>query len=407
MFAQGEGAIPVMTFQTSLSLIGAGEIGAAKANKDPIGYYLNPAILGYTSQNNHASLFFMPSKVDWFPKWNISDLTKNTYGFNIGYNLSEFDIPISIGFGYMHDMFNYGTFSRTSSDGPEVIGQYESYDTFDAYSFGIGFDYYLQFNFGMSIKPFESNLSDSPTENEPSSGKAEGTAFDYGIMIITPISTLLFDDAKYEFCETAYLKPTVNFTLGYAITNIGDEVVYFDEAQSDPLSRTGRLGYTFDFGYDAHINDTEINLFTYSFTAEVEDILIKTVEPEPGVFGGKFDGYQSLLGDIDVWDNLVLLNPSDKVVVHKGHTLNLFETLTLTSGGFVGRGYSTTAGTSGYGLSSEGLLKIISGTFDKPFLNYIAKHFVIEYYDVTMFDGYNGLDTEMNGIALHMNNIEF
>ncbi|MCF6270468.1 MAG: hypothetical protein L3J41_12205 [Melioribacteraceae bacterium] len=405
-FAQGEGAIPVMTLQTSLPLIGAGGIGVAKANNDPIGYYLNPAILGYTSQNNHASLFFMPNKVDWFPSISI-DVTKNTYGFNLGYNFSELDIPISIGFGYIHDKFDYGTFYRTGSDGPDIIGQFDSYDIFDAYSFGIGIDYYLQFNLGMSIKPYDSNLGPSVTENEKVEAKAEGTAFDYGTMIITPISKLLFNDAKYEFCETAYIKPNVNFTLGYAISNVGDEVVYFDEAQADPLSRTGRLGYTFDFGFDAHINNTEINLFTYSFTAEVEDILIKTIEPEPGVFGGIFDGYQSFLGDIDVWDNLVLLNPSDKVILRKGHTLSLFETLTLTTGSFVGRGYRSTIGTSGYGLSSEGVLKIISATMNNSFFTYFAKHFVVEYYDVTLFEGYNRLDTEMQGISLHMNNIKF
>ncbi len=63
-FAQGEGAMPVMTLQTSLPLLGAGWIGTAKPNNDPIGFYLNPAILGYSSQNNHASLFFMPTKVN-------------------------------------------------------------------------------------------------------------------------------------------------------------------------------------------------------------------------------------------------------------------------------------------------------------------------------------------------------
>jgi len=403
-FAQDEGAMPVMTMQTSLPLIGAGGIGVAKPNSDPIGFYLNPAILGYTSQNNHASLFFMPNKVDWMPSWNL-DLTKNTYGFNLGYNFSELDIPISIGFGYMHDRFDFGTFQIIGPSGPEVIGEFDSYDTFDVYSFGIGIDYYLQFNLGMSIKPFESNLSASPTENEPGYGKVTGTAFDYGAMIITPISKLLFDDAKYEFCKTAYLKPVVNFTLGYAITNVGDEITYFDEAQSDPLSRTARLGYTFDFGFDAHINNNEINLLSYSFTAEVEDILIRQ-KTEDGIFVGTFDGYQSFLGDIDIWDNLVLLNPNDKVVIHKGHTLNLFETLTLTSGSFVGKGYPTTVGTSGYGISSEGLAKILSGTMDSSFLNYFAKHFVIEYFDVTMFEGYHGFDTDMQGISLHMNNIK-
>ncbi|MBU0473908.1 MAG: hypothetical protein KKF62_07060 [Bacteroidetes bacterium] len=402
-FAQGEGALPGLTLQTSMPLLGAGWIGTAKPNNDPIGYYLNPAILGYSSQNNHVSLFFMPKKVDWIPSWS-HDLTKNTFGFNVGYNFKELGLPISVGFGYMHDRMDYGRY-LTASNGPEIIRKFTPYDSFDAYSFGVGFDYYLIFNLGISIKPFESDYGNNPTENEISSGKVNGTAYDYGAMIITPISKLFFDDIKYKFCETAYIKPNVNFTLGYAITNVGDKINYIDEAQSDPLSRTGRLGYTFDFGLDAHIIDTEINLFTYSFTAEVEDILIKQIT-EDGMFGGKFDGYQSLLGDIDIWDNLLLLNPSDKVVVHKGHTLNLFETLTITSGSFLGKRYPQTVGTSGYGLSSEGILKIVGNLTDNLLLKYFAKHFVLEYYDASIFRDYNNFKTDMQGISLHMKNIE-
>ena len=119
MFAQGEGALSGHTMQRSLPLIGAGQIGTAKPNNDPIGYYLNPAILGYSSQNNHASLYFMPSKVDWIKSFG-SDLIWNTFGFNIGYNLGDYNLPISIGFGYMYDKFSYG-----SVDGNE------SYDSFN------------------------------------------------------------------------------------------------------------------------------------------------------------------------------------------------------------------------------------------------------------------------------------
>ena len=141
-FAQGEGAMPVMTMQRSLPLIGAGSIGAAKANDDPIGYYLNPAILGYTSQNNHASLFIMPSKTKFY------NMTFNSFGFSLGYNFREFDIPISVGFGYMYDILDYG---QHSTEGRDI---FNSYDSFNNYSFGVGIDYYLLFNLGFSIKSY-------------------------------------------------------------------------------------------------------------------------------------------------------------------------------------------------------------------------------------------------------------
>lgn len=403
-FAQGEAALPVLTLQTSLPLLGAGWIGAAKPNNDPIGYYLNPAILGYTSQNNHVSLFFMPTEVNWMPKFNL-DLTKNTLGFNLGYNFTELGLPISVGFGYMHDKMDYGTFNRTSSNSPDIIGQFNSYDLYDVYSLGIGIDYYLLFNFGMSIKPFDSNLNSLPTENEIGLGNAKGTAYDYGAMIIAPISKLFFNDIKYKFYETAFIKPKVNFTMGYAVSNIGDEISYIGASQKDPLPRTSRLGYTFDFGFDTQINNTEINLFTYSFTAEVEDILIKQ-KTEPGELGGEFDGYQSFLGDIDFFDNLLMLNFSDRVIVHKGHTFNFFETFTVTSGSFQGKGYHTRVGTSGIGLSSEGISKLFGNTIENSTIKYLTKHIVIEYFDISIFQNYNGFETDMQGISLHIKNFE-
>ena len=398
-FAQGEGALSGHTMQRSLPLIGAGQIGVAKPNNDPIGYYLNPAILGYSSQNNHASIFFMPNKTEWIKAFGL-DLTRNTFGFNIGYNFKEYDLPISVGFGYMHDKFSYGTFSVTGPSGPEVIDEYEAYDSFDNFSFGVGIDYGVLFSLGFSVKPFDSNMGDNITENETMPNKASGTAFDYGTMIIVPISKLLFNNVKCDLSNTTFIKPTTNFTLGYSLTNVGDEIVYGDNEQADPISRTARLGYTIDLGFDAYINKNKVNLISYSFTAEAEDILIKQNDSH------EFDGYQSFLGDIDVGKHLVQLKADDKVIVHKGHTINLFETLTITTGSFTGRGYPEVKNTNGYGFSSEGLLKLFSYSANNTTLNYIAKHFVVEYYDVTIFADWQ-FETDMEGISLHMKNITF
>lgn len=375
-------------------MIGAGQIGAAKPNNDPIGYYLNPAILGYSSQNNHASIYFMPSKADWIKAFGL-DLTWNTFGFNIGYNLEEYNLPISVGFGYMHDKFSYGTYSVVDPSGPEVLDEYESYDSFDNFSFGVGIDYYILFNLGLSIKPFDSNLGGSPQTR-----RVKGTAYDYGTMIIVPISKLFFDNATCDLSNAAFIKPLTNFTLGYSLTNVGDEIVYVDNAQADPISRTARLGYTIDLGFDVYINKNKVNLITYSFTAEVEDGLIKQNELH------EFDGYQSFLGDIDIGKHLVQLKADDKVIVHKGHTINLFETFTITTGSFTGRGYPEVKNTNGYGFSSEGLLKLLSYSAKNTTLNYIAKHFVVEYYDVTIFADWGEYETDMQGISLYMKNIE-
>ncbi|MEN8192779.1 MAG: hypothetical protein ABFS12_08165 [Bacteroidota bacterium] len=399
-FAQGEGALAGHTMQRSLPLVGAGNIGTAKANNDPIGYYLNPAILGFSSQNNHASLYFMPSKTEWIKSFGY-DLTWNTFGFNVGYNFKEFNIPISVGFGYMYDKFSYGTAKIYNPAEPDKLDEVETYDSFNNFSFGIGVDYYILFSLGVSIKPFESQYNSISAEHEETILNIEGTSFDYGAMIVAPISKLFFDKVKYDLSSTTLIKPITNFTIGYALTNVGGEVAFVDDDQTDPLSRTGRLGYTIDLGFDAYINNKKINLLTYSFTAETDDILIMKNDSTH-----QFEGYQSFLGNIDIGKNLIQLKANDKVIVHKGHTFNLFETITFTLGSFQGRGYPDVKYTNGYGFSSEGLLKLFSYSANNPTLNYIAEHFVLEYYDVTIFADWNQFATDMQGISLHMKNIE-
>ncbi|MCB0750634.1 MAG: hypothetical protein KDC52_04105, partial [Ignavibacteriae bacterium] len=157
LYCQGEAAIPFVTLQQSPMLLGAGQIGAAIPDDDAIGFYYNPAILGYSSRNNHASIYFMPSKTDWF--FSSQNKFKN-YGFNLGYNLksTKLDLPISVGLGYIHNRFDYGKEQIMTTQNPEGISEYESYDLFNCFSLGVGIDYFLKLNLGISLKSYESQL---------------------------------------------------------------------------------------------------------------------------------------------------------------------------------------------------------------------------------------------------------
>ena len=53
--------------------------------QDPVGYYYNPAQLGYYSQNNSVSIFFMPDKTVLFNNDPIKT-TSYLYGATAGYN---------------------------------------------------------------------------------------------------------------------------------------------------------------------------------------------------------------------------------------------------------------------------------------------------------------------------------
>jgi len=171
----------------------------------------------------------------------------------------------------------------------------------------------------------------------------------------------------------------VDFTLGYSLTNVGAKVSYIDPGQADPIPRTARLGYTFNFALELSNNWTrKLNVVDYSFTVEAQDLLIKqdTVNFSPQ--------YQNLFGDISIGKNLIELHGDQNVIVHRGHILRLFETLIIVSGRFNGSGYDNRK-TNGIGFSSEGLFKLLNASTDNTIVNYLTNHFVVEYYNSNIF----------------------
>jgi hypothetical protein len=253
--AYGQSAVQFLTLQQSPLLLGAGQIGAAIPVKDGSGYYFNPAQLGYFSRENNLSVFFQPQKIDLVPE--LENTTFQSYGLALGYDFknNDYNLPLSIGIGYLHNRINYNYPDLTTS------GQYNAYDSFDCFSIGAGYDYYLLFSLGFPVKSFTSVLPDY----EPRSYKATGTAFDFGAMITAPVYKLLFNDLKFQINEKSSLMPKADFTLGYSLTNVGKKIYYIDPAQADPIPRTARLGYTFNFGLELSIGRAKnLNLAEYS-----------------------------------------------------------------------------------------------------------------------------------------------
>jgi hypothetical protein len=378
-----EAAVPFLTLQQSPLLQGAGQIGAAIPMKDASGFYYNPAQLGYFSRENNLSLFFMPQKTDWMPTYGTFQSTGLAAGYN--FKKSEHDIPLSIGVGYLHNKFDYSS---------------GSYESFDCFSIGASYDYFLLFNLGFSIKTFKSVLTDGPIViGENSSFQVNSTAFDFGAMLTAPISKLLFNDYKFQIAEKSIIKPIVDFTLGYSLTNAGKKISYFDFAQSDPIPRTARLGYTFNFALELSNNWVKkLNVVDYTFTAEAENILVKQ-----DTLGNT--QYKNLFGDINIGKNLIELKGDQSVVVHRGHIFRLFDTFVIISGKMNGHGYDNRK-SDGIGISSEGLFKILNASVDNTVINYLTNHFVLEYYNTNIFvDSF--METNLKGIVLNYRGIEF
>jgi hypothetical protein len=246
---------------------------------------------------------------------------------------------------------------------------------------------------GISLKSFSSNLVEK--------FHLSSTAFDFGAMITVPVSKLFFDNSKLEIGSQSFIKPKFDFTLGYSLTNVGKKVFYVDPAQSHPIPRTARLGYTFDLGFEFSSSWVKnLNVLNYSFTAEAEDILTSRDN-----YGNT--EYQNIFGSIGIGKNLISLKSDHGVFVHMGHIFKLFETIIIISGRRDGFRYDENGSKSnGFGLSTEGLFKVLKASVDDKITKYITKHFAIEYYDANIFAS-SYMETNLKGLVLNYRGFEF
>lgn len=392
-FSQGEAAVPFLLLQPSPSLAAMGQTGTALPTEDPFGFLWNPAQLGYTSQNNNFSFIFYPSKLDWLPELN-ADWEVKALAFNLGYNLRDLiDFPLSVGFGYSNVEFNYGTFNFAN---PEPT-TFESKDYYHAYSIGFGIDYYAQLNAGFTFKSVTSMLSDNPPGEVEGVGTSEPNVVDFGLLINIPVFKLIDEDMAIELEGDMQLKPDFNFSVGFSKSNIGDEVYYIDPAQADPLPRIDRLGYGFTAGFDLLGDNFQMKVLNFALTVEADDILIS--RDSTG-----WD-YQSTLSDLQFVKNLINVEGTKDIVSHIGLKIDLFETVSLSTGHFSGRGFMDVRETSGYELKAKGIFKLWALWAKDPFTDFLRDHIDIRYYNTNFFDNHEWAETKMTGHALYVHNL--
>lgn len=380
--AQGEAAIPFLVLPLSPSLNAMGATGSSIPTDDPYGFLFNPAQLGHTSQKTNLSFIFYPSKVNWL---GLDQLKLSGVALNLGYNFKNLvGIPLSIGFGFSNPELNFEEFRSGAKD------------YYNAYSFGIGIDYFVQLNAGVTYKDITSILGDQLIGITNSSAKADVSTIDYGFLLNIPVIKLIDDKLFFNIIDDIPIKPYFNFSTGYSQSNIGDEVYYIDPAQADPLPRTTRLGYGISLGLDFLVDKTPFSFIKFDFSVDAEDILV-----ERDMLGFE---YQNGFGDIDIGWNIFQIRGDEKVIAHSGYRIYLLETLGIINGKFSGRGFGLST-TSGIEIRATGLLKMLSKYSSNKVVEFIANHFDLRYYSTTYSP--NRFDIEMDGIALIFRGFEF
>jgi len=393
--AQGDAALSFLRLPLSPSLNAMGATGTSIPTDDPYGFLFNPAQLGYTSQTTNLSFMFYPTKVNWL---GFDQLKLTSIAVNLGYNFKNLvGIPLSIGFGFSNPELNFGESVRVGEDGKPIPNStFESKDYYNAYSAGIGLDYYVQLSAGITYKDITSILADLRSEPDTSNIELKTNTLDFGFLLNIPVLKLIDDKLSLNIIDDIPIKPFFNFSTGYSQSNIGDEVFYIDQAQSDPLPRTAILGYGISFGLDFLIDKSPFGFIKIEFSVDAEDILI-----ERDMFGFE---YQKGIGDIDIGRNIFQIKGDDKVVTHSGYRIYLMETLGITVGKFSGRGFNLST-TSGIEIRATGLLKMLSKYSSNKVVEFITNHFDLRYYRTTYSP--NNFKSEMDGIALYIKGLEF
>jgi hypothetical protein len=338
----------------------------------------------------------MPAHAEWYDYqyWEEPGFISSGVTAGVNFKSTKSKLPLSIGVGYIHNKITYERSYTRYQDGTFYVNKYEDYDYFNCFSVGACYEYYLLFSLGLAVKPYKTILNDK--YELPSQYISNGTAFDFGVMITAPI----FDLFKYNQLRNSdgnIYKPKLDFTLGYSISNIGNKFYRIDKSSASSLQRTARLGYTIDIGLDAVTTNNKIfNIIDYSFTAEVEDVLWKWNDKTGD------QEYQNLLGDIKIGKNLIMLKPDSYVSIHKGHILRLAETAFIS----VGRNcyyIPFVIESLGFGISSEGILKLLAPDINSTFFSYIAEHIKLEYYYA---EEKKVLNSYYRGMALYLKEIE-
>lgn len=380
--------------------------GVSNMENDPVSFYYNPATLANFDDENFFSFMFMPEKTEWGIMRGIEYFTS---GVSAGINLKNYfnGFPLQLGIGFVRSGFDYGDVYVTTPDIPDGF-KTKSKDVSNTLGIGFGLDYDIRFSVGLSVKYYNSDMGERYLNGTLRRIEADGLAFDFGAFVHAPLVKSFFYNYEIQFDNNSFIEPKVDVSLGYSLLNVGGKVKYEYLEGDDPLPRNARIGYTINLGFDSNLSGTPLNLITYGFSAEADDILIKLKEYnywEENYSYNRQTEYENIFGKINIGKHLIKLQEDDDVVVHKGHSLNLFETISVNSGRYNGRGFPNYK-TNSFTFSTQGIFKLLSRLIDNYTISWLTKHIVIKYSSINMFvDTF--FETNLKGTSISINDISF
>jgi hypothetical protein len=376
--AQGEAAFPFLLLPVSARSNGMGGAGTALVLDNPLSIMGNPAQLGSFSLHGTVALAFTPSGGAGAGQYAQTNLKHTGYGVMAGYRLDSLvTLPfrMSAGIGFTHNLFDLGKFARTGSGGPTVIEEFDAWERANALTLGIGIEYGIRLGFGGTVKWITSNLSPIGTEQEQGVGKAEVTASDFGFLLEAPVGDFVMSLVMPADRSAESIRPVLNLSAAYALSNIGDKVVYIDPDQADPLPRNATCAIGIMAGVEGTIHALPWNFGTVRWTRQGEDLLVTRKTD------GSFE-YRSGLGDMNFVDDVLLGKENPKIAQKTGWEMELWEVVAFRGGNYRWA-FGTERGTSGFGIRLAGIVKAIHLIAEpkntEGWMMFLVDHVVLQY----------------------------
>jgi hypothetical protein len=377
--AQLEAAISFLNISASSEANGMGGTTVAVMREDPLGFVRSPGMIGLQSLTTNVRGSMYAKKSAWLPVWGLSELTFNASGASIGLLLNDVvELPVKIGVGIAYHWvdFDMGTFSVTSTAGPNVLQTVHAEQKASGLTFGVGVDVGIRIAFGYTARFITSDLGAVGPESGGEYAAARVNGSDVGVSILIPGADLIeaMSGTSLEFGPG--LRPTFDLSGGAAWNNIGNSVTYVDAAQPDPFPRTGRAGIGIRAAIVAH-RWGDWGLLSFLWSREAEDKLLDR----------RTDGtwtYRSGLGKIGIFENIVGGKLSDDVGLRAGGQVDIGEVLAIRWGRVQRDVFTSgTYETQGYSIRLTGLLKGAAALFEDDVpdvMRFLRDHIDFEYH---------------------------
>lgn len=350
---ESRAAANFLLFSPSIRSNGMGETGVALT--DVLGGYYNPATPALIAKNHFFGTANYLGAMKTVP--GLASDIDNTYNtFQIGWNSNHWAhfrsgtkpsnrFTYSIAFNYYKNKTNLGVQFRTDAQG-NVIGSVASFGKSSNYVLSGGIHYLVDFGMGVAFKNITESLSSISNSEQPATASAK----DYGIQARIPIFEIYERLKQKRLLISNRWRPQLDISLGMAWHNRGDEIVFIDANQSDPLPAYRKAGWAGSLGLTWENDRMAWEVFKFTGTIETYTPQVGGVE-EPGTA-----------------DDL------------KGFEMSFLEILDIRRGKYDdedGRRHFTTTGLT---LKSDGLFRLIQTRKQQNrWFGFVANHLSISW----------------------------